>query len=103
MSREPLFWHSPHYGNQGGRPGGAIRLGRFKRIEFFEDMRVELYDLREDIGETTNMAEARPDLVKDLRRRLHAWRKAVKAQMPTPNRAWKGPRPRRKPKRQRKG
>ena len=48
----PLFWHYPHYSNQGGAPCGAVRLGDLKLIEWFEDDRVELYDLRDDPGET---------------------------------------------------
>ena len=57
----PLFWHYPHYGNQGGAPVGASRLGDLKLIEWFEDDRVELFDLRDDPGETRNLADDRPE------------------------------------------
>jgi arylsulfatase A-like enzyme len=51
LPQRPLFWHYPHYSNQGGPPGGAIRLGDYKLIEHFEDRRVELYNLKDDPGE----------------------------------------------------
>ena len=83
-----LFWHYPHHQHYqlgGATPYGAIRSGDFKLIEFFNDMRVELYNLREDIGEQHDLAAAQPKRVADLRARLHAWRKEVGAQMPLPN------------------
>jgi arylsulfatase A-like enzyme len=86
--REALFWHYPHYQHYqlgGTTPYGAIRAGDFKLIEFFDDMRVELYNLREDIGEQRNLAVEMPAKVDELRARLHAWRKEVGAQMPTRN------------------
>ena len=51
LPREAIFWHYPHYGNQGGTPGSSLRAGDFKLIEFFEDGRLELYNLRLDIGD----------------------------------------------------
>ncbi len=88
-ARDTLFWHYPHHQHYqlgGAMPYGAIRSGDFKLIEFFnEDMRVELYNIRADIGEKTDLAPSRPQKVEELRGRLHAWRKEVGAQMPTPN------------------
>jgi arylsulfatase A-like enzyme len=84
-SREALYWHYPHYSNQGGRPCGAIRRGRFKLIEFYEDGRLELYDLKADPGEGHDLASKMPDKAGQLHAMLAAWRKAVDAQMPTPN------------------
>jgi arylsulfatase A-like enzyme len=81
----PLFWHYPHYSNQGGAPGGAVRLGNLKLIEWFEDVRVELFDLSADPGERHNLAAAMPDKAAALRRQLHDWRDSVNAAMPTPN------------------
>jgi arylsulfatase A-like enzyme len=81
----PLFWHYPHYSNQGGRPGGAIRDGHLKLIEFFEDGRLELYDLAADIGERNNLAEARRSDVERLHRSLNEWRAGVGAVIPVPN------------------
>jgi len=80
-----LFWHYPHYHTPTRPPAGAIRSGGFKLIEFFEDGRLELYDLSRDIGETTNLAAEEPELVAALRERLAAWRTQVAAQMPRPN------------------
>ena len=54
--RDAIFWHYPHYGNQGGFPGGVIRMGDWKLIEFYEDNRIELYNLKEDPGEQHDLA-----------------------------------------------
>ena len=86
--RAALYWHYPHYSNQGGRPGGAVRAGRFKLIEHYEDDRVELFDLSADPGEKKDLAAADPETAKRLRKMLHDWRKEVNAQMPTPNPAY---------------
>ena len=81
----PIFWHYPHYSNQGGSPYGAVRLGDFKLIEWYEGMRVELYDLRNDIAEKNNLAVEKPESAAAMTARLHTWRADVKAQMPEPN------------------
>ena len=81
----PLFWHYPHYSNQGGGPGGAVRVGNFKLIEWFEDMRLELFNLSDDLGERHNLAPTMPDKAASLRQQLHEWRESVNAAMPTPN------------------
>ena len=78
-----LFWHYPHYSNQGGRPGAAIRDGDYKLIEFYEDNKLELYNLATDIGETRNLAAQMPQRAKELRDRLDTWRKRMGAQIPT--------------------
>ncbi|MEM9019709.1 MAG: sulfatase [Planctomycetota bacterium] len=84
--RGPLFWHYPHYGNQGGSPGGAIRLGDWKLIEWYTPGRpLELYNLAEDIGETNNLAEANPERAQELHALLQAWRDEVDAKMPEVN------------------
>jgi len=88
LEREAIYWHYPHYHNVGGMPYGAIRAGDMKLLEFYEDMRVELYNLREDLGETRNLADRMPDEAVRLRAMLHAWRKRVAAQMPTANPAY---------------
>jgi arylsulfatase A-like enzyme len=89
LPARPLFWHYPHYGNQGGAPCGCIREGDWKLIEWYEDNRAELFNLKDDIGEKTDLAAQMPDKVKDLTAKLHAWRKEVGAIMPTPNADWK--------------
>jgi hypothetical protein len=79
LEREALFWHYPHYSNQGGFPGGAIRVGNDKLIERFEDGRVHLYDLGRDLGERDDLAARQPARVAELRTRLHAWYRQVGA------------------------
>lgn len=83
--RDALYWHYPHYGNQGGIPGGAIRAGDWKLIEFFEDRHVELYNLRDDISEKHDCAAEQPEKARELREMLHRWQQEVGAQFPTPN------------------
>ncbi len=77
-----LFWHYPHYSNQGGTPSGAVRHGDFKLIESYENGKLELYNLRADPGERTDLAARMPERVRELRRMLDEWRRAVGAQMP---------------------
>ena len=88
LSRKPLFWHYPHYGNQGGAPGGAVRDGDWKLIEWYEDGAMELYNLADDIGERNNLAASNPAKAKELHDQLIAWRKDLNAIMPTPNPAF---------------
>ena len=80
-----LFWHYPHYGNQGGAPAAAIRRGDWKLIEWLENGRLELFRLSSDPGETTDLAESEPERVITLRDELHAWQKDVGARFPAPN------------------
>ena len=81
----PLFWHYPHYSNQGGKPGGAINLGGLKLIEQFETGTLELYDLNKDPGEQTDLAAKMPDKALQLQKQLDAWRRSVGAMMPALN------------------
>lgn len=85
LSRGPLFWHYPHYGNQGGSPCGAMRDGDWKLVEWYEDGRLELYNLRTDVAEAHDLARDEPERVKQLHDKLNAWRKDVGAVMPTHN------------------
>ncbi len=85
IQRDSLFWHYPHYSNQGGRPGAAVRAGAMKLVEFYEDGRKELYDLGKDRSETRNLSADRPEVVQELSGRLDAWRKQVGARMMQPN------------------
>ncbi len=85
LGRDAIFWHYPHYGNQGGTPGCSMRAGDWKLIEFFEDGRLELYNLRDDLGETRNLAEADRGRTRTLHARLVAWRRSVEALIPEPN------------------
>ena len=88
LPRDTMAWHYPHYSNQTARPGGAIRVGDYKLIEFFDLNRLELFDLKKDPGEGRNLSAEKPDVVKDLHARLVAWRKEVGARMMTPNPAY---------------
>jgi arylsulfatase A-like enzyme len=80
-----LYWHYPHYGNQGGAPSAAIRLGDWKLIQWYEDDRVELFNLTNDLSEQTDLAASEPDRVRSLQGKLRAWQKEVTAKFPTPN------------------
>jgi arylsulfatase A len=88
LGRSEIFWHFPHYSPQLGRPSAAIRRGNDKLILFFEDSRVELYDLKNDLGETRDLAAAQPAKAAQLRRRLEAWLRETGAQIPAPNPAF---------------
>ncbi len=86
MKRSPIFWHYPHYGNQGGSPGSAVRDGDWKLIEWFEEGRgLELYNLKNDLGEQQNLAAKYPERAKILHEMLKKWRQEVDAQMPSKN------------------
>jgi hypothetical protein len=80
-----LSWHYPHYSNQGGKPGGAVRAGDWKLVEFYENDRRELFDLKADPGESRNLAAEKPDVMKKLADQFAEWQKAVGAKMPKPN------------------
>ncbi|HEY1111867.1 MAG TPA: sulfatase/phosphatase domain-containing protein, partial [Opitutaceae bacterium] len=91
LKRDALYWHYPHYQlyQQGGTaPYGAIRAGDFKLIEFYDGRPSELYNLRDDIGETRDLATAQTAKVRELQARLTKWREDVRAQMPTKNPAY---------------
>ncbi len=85
FKKRPLFWHYPHYSNQGGKPGAAVRMGRYKLINFFEDNRVELYDLENDIGELHDLSSQLPDKSQELLELLHNWQEEVNAGGMDPN------------------
>jgi len=85
VSRETIFWHYPHYSNQGGPPAGAVRAGDYKLIEFYEDGRVELFNLAEDTGEQRNLAARAPERTRELHELLKKWRSSVGAVMPAEN------------------
>jgi arylsulfatase A-like enzyme len=84
LDRDALYWHYPHYSNQGGIPGGAIRMGDLKLIERYEDGQVHLYDLKNDIGERNDLRDQHPEKVQEMRARLHQWYKQVDAKFLRP-------------------
>lgn len=86
LKQKPLFWHFPHYSNHGAQsPGGAVRLGDYKLIEYYENNTVQLFNLKNDPGEQNDLSKTNPDKVNQLRDLLHAWRKEVGARMPVAN------------------
>jgi len=85
VAQRPLFWHYPHYGNQGFSPGAAIRFGNYKLIEFFEDNHIELYNIENDISEKNDLSKKMPRKAVELRAMLDHWQKTVDAKFPTPN------------------
>src|SRR5215217_7058650 len=99
LKRQAIYWHYPHYHPGSATPYSAIREGDWKLIHFFEDDHVELYNLKDDLSEKTDLAGANATKANDLRAKLVAWRKSVGAQLPTPNpaydpaKAWDSERP----------
>jgi len=91
LNRTAVYWHFPHYHDEGLAPSGAIRRGKYKLIEWFEESiygkngALELYDLEKDPAERNNLAESMPNLVSDLYSNLQTWRKQISAQVMTKN------------------
>ena len=81
-SDRALFWHYPHYGNQGGEPSSVIRKGDWKLIYYYEDGRSELYNLAIDLSENEPLNHLYPEKVQELNAELMAWLKDVDAKLP---------------------
>jgi arylsulfatase A-like enzyme len=79
---KPIYWHYPHFGNQGGHPAAAILDGDLKLIEDLRDHHIELYDLKSDIAEQHDLAKTSEADAQRLLGKLHAWQKDVNAQYP---------------------
>ncbi len=83
--RGAVYWHFPHYSNHGYQsPSGAIRLGKYKLLEYFENGSVQLFDLENDIGEKKDLSKEKPEMTQKLLKMLQDWRKEVDAKMPLP-------------------
>ena len=82
LKRKAIYWHYPHYHGSGNRPSGAVRAGDYKLIEWYEDNSVELYNLRNDMGEKHDLAKEMPEKAAELRSMLGKWRRQMKAKMP---------------------
>ena len=80
-----LFWHYPHYGNQGGEPSSIISLGKWKLIHYYEDDRKELYDIENDVSEQTDISSKYPAVVEKLSRDLESWLGEVDGRRPIKN------------------
>lgn len=86
LDRKALFWHFPHYSNHGMQsPGGAVRSGDYKLLEYYENNSVQLFNLKDDLSEQHDISDLNPEKVDELRSMLHEWRVKVNAQMMEPN------------------
>ncbi len=86
LPRQALYWHFPHYSNHGLQsPGGAVRAGDYKLLEYFESQTVQLFNLQTDPGEKHDLSREDPETTARLRSMLHAWREDLAAYMPSPN------------------
>ncbi|MFW6371719.1 MAG: sulfatase [Bacteroidota bacterium] len=87
VKRETLFWHYPHYTKT--KPVSVMRDGDFKLLKYYEDNRLELYNLKEDIGETNDLSIQMPEKTKELHEKLNLWLKNNDARLPLPNPEYK--------------
>ncbi|MCP5537174.1 MAG: sulfatase [Akkermansiaceae bacterium] len=85
IKNRALFWHYPHYGNQGGEPSAIIKKGDWKLIHYYEDGRDELYHLSKDIGEQNDLAAQQPEIAQTMRKELNDWLKETGARIPKPD------------------
>jgi arylsulfatase A-like enzyme len=86
LARDAIYWHFPHYSNHGMQsPGGAVRSGEYKLIEYYENNTVQLFNLKTDIGEQHDLSSSEPEKARELRDMLHKWRADLNAQMMSPN------------------
>ncbi|MCA0932473.1 sulfatase [Lutimonas saemankumensis] len=85
LDRDAVYWHYPHYHQEGGVPYSSIRYKDFKLIQNFENDTFELYNLQNDIGESVNVIKEFPEEFELMKDKLEAWRQDVKAQYVTPN------------------
>jgi len=88
LEREAIFWHYPHYSNQGGAPAASMIEGSWKLIEHFEDERLELFNLEHDPSETNNLSATDPQRTRRMHRRLKKWQEEVLAKIPERNQDW---------------
>lgn len=80
---DAIYWHFPHYSNHGNQsPGGAIRVGHYKLLDYFENGTVQLFDLDNDLGEQTDISKQNPETTQKLLKMLQDWRQETDAKMP---------------------
>jgi len=72
-NERPIYWHYPHYSNQGGNPSSAIRFGDYKLIHDIETGAYELYNLRKDCGELNNLIDSHLEIANSLKKLLNKW------------------------------
>ena len=85
IPERPLFWHYPHYGDQGGQPCAAVLLGKYKYLFFYDEEREELYDLQTDLAESRNLAQRLPETAEKMRFLLWGWQQEIEARFPEVN------------------
>ena len=85
LNRQAIYWHYPHYHGSTWTPGAAVRAGDWKLIEFYEEDKLELYNLKDDLSEKNDLSESNPKKTKELLDMLRRWQKQTNAKMPTPN------------------
>ena len=91
VERPPVYWYYPHYGNQGGAPYAAIRIGDMKLIRQFDDDTYELYNLSDDVGELVDISDTNEEITRDLKNQLNNWLDECNAYIPTENPNWIDP------------
>ncbi len=85
LNRKAIFWHYPHYHGSTWAPGAAVRAGDWKLIEFYEEEKYELFNLKTDIGEKNDLSKTHPQEAMKLLNMLHLWQRELGAKMPEPN------------------
>lgn len=88
LEREALYWHYPHYNGFFTTPYGTVRTRDYKLVEYYEDGQVGLYNLEQDVGEQFDLSREKPEVVRELRRKLQAFLLRTNSQMPLPNPAY---------------
>ncbi|MFP6573797.1 MAG: sulfatase [Pirellulaceae bacterium] len=88
LARRTLYWHYPHYYSR-MTPASAVRDGDWKLIHYYEDNRLELFNLQDDPGETKNLVAILPTRARALQKKLNTWRQQTDAKSPTANPDWK--------------
>ena len=85
LPERSLYWHYPHYGNQGGDPSSVVQRGDYKLIHYWEDGHDELYNLAADPAEQHDVAAEQPRRTAELRDSLLAFLTDRGARYPTPD------------------
>jgi arylsulfatase A-like enzyme len=79
LNRKDIFWHFPHYHTSQWKPGAAIRQGDWKLVEHYESNKIELFNLKDDVGESKNLNLIYPEKTASLLKRLHELQKETNA------------------------
>ena len=86
IKQRAFYWHFPHYnGHPNARPSSVIRDGDWKLIISYDPEMIELYNLKDDLGERNNLAKSNPAKVKELKIKLEKWLNEVEAERMKPN------------------